>query len=106
MDLTIFLLLELESKREVKEMLFMDVVTWEPEKRDEVIRRAAEWKCTEGLNERGYWVDLTGRRVFYLYETDDPKVVMEANSYWTDIVKIDSFQVMDIKDAMELMQRK
>jgi hypothetical protein len=46
----------------------------------------AEWKCTEGLN--------------------DPKVVMEANSYWTDIVKIDSFQVMDIKDAMELMQRK
>lgn len=106
MDLTIFLLLELESKREVKEMLFMDVVTWEPEKRDEVIRRAAEWKCTEGLNEHGYWVDLTGRRVFYLYETDDPKVVMESNSYWTDIVKIDSFQVMDIKDAMELMQRK
>ncbi len=60
----------------------------------------------QGLNERGYWVDLTGKRVFFLYETDDPKVVMEANSYWTDIVKIDSFQVMDIKDAMELMQRK
>jgi len=30
-------------------MLFMDMWTWEPEKRDEVERRAAEWKSPEGL---------------------------------------------------------
>ncbi len=87
-------------------MLFMDIVTWEPEKRDEVERRAAEWKCPEGMTECGYWIDLSGNRVFYLYETDDPKVILEANHYWSDIVKIDSFQVMEAKDAMELMQNK
>ncbi len=33
---------ELESCEEVKEMLFMDIVTWKPDKRDEVEKRAAE----------------------------------------------------------------
>ena len=101
-----YFFLEIESSEEVKEMLFMEIVTWKPDKRDEVERRAAEWKCPEGITERGYWVDLTGRRVFYLYETDDPKAILEASHYWTDIVKIDTFQVMEAKEAMELMQNK
>jgi len=83
----------------------MDIVTWEPDKRDEVEKRAADWECPEGMTERGYWLDVSGNRVLYLYETDDPKVILEANHYWTDIVKIDSFQVMDAKDVMELMQK-
>ncbi len=87
-------------------MLFMEVVTWKPENREEVERRAAEWKCPEGMTERGYWIDLSGRRVFYLYEADDPKVIMEATHYWSDIVKINSFQVMEAKEAMELMQKR
>jgi len=104
--LTIFSFIRTGRHKGGKEMLFMDVVTWKPENRDEVIRRATVWKCPDGLKERGYWVGLTGRHAFYLYETDDPKAVMEANSYWTDIVKIKSFQVMDINDAMELLQSK
>lgn len=87
-------------------MLFMDVVTWKPENRDEVEKRALEWKCPEGITQRGYWVDLTGRRVFYLYEADDPECILESNHYWTDLVKIDTFQVMEINDIMESMQKK
>lgn len=74
-----------------------------PDKRDEVERRAMEWRSPEGITERGYWVDLSGRRVFYLYETDDPKAILEANHYWSDIVKIYTFQLMDAKEAMECM---
>lgn len=39
-------------------MLFMDIWTWEPDKRDEIEKRAMEWKFPEGIIERGYWIDL------------------------------------------------
>lgn len=87
-------------------MLFLDIWTWEPDKRDEIERRASEWKFPEGMKEIGYWVDLTGRHAFCVYDVEDPKVLLEANHYWTDIAKVESFPVMDIKDVMELMQSK
>jgi hypothetical protein len=34
-------------------MLFMDIWTWEPERRDEVEKRAAVWKCPEGIRAIG-----------------------------------------------------
>ncbi len=36
------LFFELESSEGIKEMLFMDIVTWKPDNRDEVEKRAAE----------------------------------------------------------------
>ena len=87
-------------------MLFMDIWTWEPDKRDEIERRASEWKFPEGIKELGYWLDLTDRHAFCLYEVEDPKVLLGANHYWTDIAKVKSFPVMEMKDVMELMQMK
>ena len=84
-------------------MLFMDIWTWEPENRDEIIRRAAEWKCPEGIVERGYWVDLTGGRAFYIYEVDDPEVLVKANHQWNDIARCDSVPVMEGEEIMKLM---
>ena len=87
-------------------MLFMDIWTWEPDKRDEIERRASEWKFPEGIKEHGYWIDLTGRHVFCLYEVEDPKALLGANHYWTDIARVKSFPMMEMKDVMELMQTK
>jgi hypothetical protein len=87
-------------------MLFMDIWTWEPDKRDEMERRASEWEFPEGIKEHGYWLDLTGRHAFIVYEVEDPKVLLGANHCWTDIAKVKSFPVMDMKDVMELMQTK
>jgi hypothetical protein len=67
-------------------MLFMDIWTWEPYKRNEIERRASEWTFPERLKEVGYWLDFTGRRVFCLYEVEDPKALLGANHYWTDVV--------------------
>ena len=86
-------------------MLFMDIWTWEPEKRDEMVKRAAEWKCPTGMKELGYWVDLTGNRVFSLYEVEDPAVLLEANNYWTDIAKCESVPVMEMEEVMKLMPK-
>ena len=84
-------------------MLFMDIWTWEPEKRDEVEKRAAEWKCPEGIREHGHWIDLTGNRAFYLYEVEDPKVLLAANDYLTDIAKCESVPVMDAEEVKKLL---
>ncbi|NYT09479.1 MAG: DUF3303 domain-containing protein [Methanosarcinales archaeon] len=84
-------------------MLFMDIWTWEPEKRDEVCKRFAEWRCPEGMKEHGYWIDLTGNRVFYLYEVEDSKVLLVANMYWTDIAKCESVPVMEAEEASRIM---
>ncbi|MBC2702739.1 MAG: DUF3303 family protein [ANME-2 cluster archaeon] len=86
-------------------MLFMDIWTWEPEKRDEVERRADKWKCPEGIREHGYWIDLTGNRAFYLYEAEDPKVILAANEYWTDIAKCESVPVMEAEEVAKLMSK-
>lgn len=85
-------------------MLFMDMWTWEPEKRDEVERRAAEWKSPEGMKVINEWIDLTGGRVFLLYEVDDPGVLLAANANWTDIAKVETVPVMDVEEAMKLMK--
>ena len=84
-------------------MLFMDIWTWEPEKRDEMTKRAAEWKCPVGIKELGSWHDLTGNRTFYLYEAEDPAVLLATNSYWTDIASCESVPVMAMEDVMKLM---
>ena len=85
-------------------MLFMDMWTWEPEKRDEVERRSAEWKSPEGMKVINEWLDLTGGRVFLLYEVDDPVVLLAANENWTDIAKVETVPVMDVEEAMKLMK--
>ena len=94
-----------KKRRWKKKMLFMDIWTYEPEKRDEMVKRAAEWKCPEGMTELGYWVDLTGNCVFSLYEVEDPAVLLEANSYWTDIAKCESVPVMEMEEFMKLMPK-
>ncbi len=86
-------------------MLFMDVWTWEPENRDEVERRATEWKCPEGMTVLGEWVDLTGRRVFLLYEVENTGIMMAANHNWTDIAKVETTPVMTIEEVMKLMPK-
>jgi hypothetical protein len=57
-------------------MFFMNIFTWEPEKRDEVIKRCATKKAHEGIKLIAEWVDLQGGRVFRLIEIDDPKAVL------------------------------
>lgn len=83
----------------------MDTWTWKPENRDEVGKRGAEWECPEGIKEHGFWLDLTGNRAFFLYEVDDPKVILAANEYWTDVAEVNSVPVMEMEEVMKLMSQ-
>jgi len=50
------------------------------------------------------WLDLTGGRVFLLYEVNDPGVLLAANANWTDIAKVETVPVIDVEEAMKLMK--
>jgi len=86
-------------------MLFMDIWTWEPERRNEMEKRWAEWKYPEGIKVIGEWLDLTGNRFFLLYVVEDPKVLLEANYYWTDLAKVESVPVMEFGEVSKLLPK-
>ncbi|MCZ7355800.1 MAG: DUF3303 family protein [Candidatus Methanoperedens sp.] len=87
-------------------MLFMDIWTWEPENRREVEKRWSEFKYPEELKVAGEWLDLTGNRIFVLYEVDDPKAMLAANDMWLDIAKVDSVPVMEAKEVAKIYAEK
>jgi len=85
-------------------MLFMGILTWEPEKRDEVIKRRAEWEYPEGVKVIGEWSDLAGDRVFSLAEIDDPKAMLAAASAWSDIANLEIVPLMETDEVLKLLE--
>ena len=86
-------------------MLFMGILTWEPEKGDEITKRRAEWEYPEGVKVIGEWSDLAGDRVFSLSELDDPKVMLAAASAWTDVAKLEIVPVMETEEMLKLLPK-
>ena len=86
-------------------MLYMNILTWEPGKRDEVVKRAQ----TKGIGHEGIkvlatWIDVQGGRGFQLSEEPaDPKLSIKANFEWNDIMKIESVPVMESEEFLKLL---
>jgi hypothetical protein len=89
-------------------MLYMNVVTWDPDKRDEVIKRYGEigQQVPEGMKVLGEWVTLQGDRVFRLVDitTPDPGCSVKANFAWNDLTKLEAFSVMEPAQLLKLVQ--
>jgi hypothetical protein len=83
----------------------MVVLTWEPERTNEVVKRRTERKHPEGLKVIGEWIDLAGGRVFCLIEAQDPKIILEATFAWTDLGKFECTPVMDVEDVLKLLPK-
>ena len=88
-------------------MLYMAIVTWDPDKRDEVVKRWQQIGSTvpEGMKVLGEWIDLSGGRSFRLVDiaTPDPRIAVQGNFAWNDLVKIESVAVMEPEEMMKLM---
>ena len=86
-------------------MLYMNILTWDPDKRDEVMKRAqTKGFAHEGINILGTWADIQGGRAFQLSEDpDDPTLSIKANFEWNDIMKIESIPIMDAEELLNLM---
>jgi hypothetical protein len=88
-------------------MLFMNIYTWEPSKRNEIIKRRME--IGRGIPKEikviGEWTDLSGGRGFLLYEAADPKVSMAATLAWSDLLKFEGIPVIETEEVMELVKK-
>ena len=86
----------------------MTIYTYEPEKREAVIKRRAEKgaMAPPGMKIVGEWSDITGGRVFRLVEVDDPRVMLGASAAWADLGKIESVPVMETEEVMKLVSGK
>jgi len=84
-------------------MLFMNIFTWEPEQRNEVIKRRMQGPALpEGVKALGEWVEIGGGRVFRLIDIPDAKLALAGALAWTDIGKLQMIPVMDSEEAVKL----
>lgn len=83
-------------------MLFVSIVTWEPENRSEIIKRRSESGDMRpaGFKTVGEWVDLGGGRDILVFEANDPADMLAATLAWNDILKIETFPAMDAEELM------
>lgn len=76
-------------------MLFMSVFTWDPSKRDEVIKRRTEGpQIPESAKLIDEWVVLGRNQVFRLMEADKEIDIAKATLPWTDTGNINVYPVM------------
>ena len=81
-------------------MLFMSIFSWEPEQRNEVIKRRMQGsRLPEGVKAIGEWVQIGGGRVFRLIDIPDAKLGLASALPWTDIGYLELFPVMDSEEA-------
>jgi len=85
----------------------MNILTWAPDKRDELLKRAQTIGFKhEGMKVIGTWADLDGCRAFQLTDVPpdmDPKLMLKANFAWNDIMKIESIAVMKAEEMVKLL---
>ncbi|MGD8372079.1 MAG: DUF3303 family protein [Syntrophobacterales bacterium] len=87
-------------------MLFMAVFTYEPQDRDRVIKRRMENPADfKGVKVKGEWFDVSGHRVFSLFEADDAAHVAALFYDWTDLGVAELIPVVDTEFAIKLLKR-
>lgn len=87
-------------------MLYMATWIWKAENRNEIKKRWSEYKYPEEIKLVGEWLDITGNRIFVLYEADDPRTMLEVNDSWLDIALADTVPVMEAKEVAKIMAEK
>jgi hypothetical protein len=94
---------EISGKEET--MLEITILTWAPDKREEVIKRVQKLGMKhEGIKVIGTWVDLQGGRAFQLNEVPaDPMLGVKANHAWSDLMDIETVHVMEGEEFMKLL---
>ena len=87
-------------------MLFMAVFTYEPHDRDRVIQRRLESADNpRGVEVKGEWFDISGHRVFRLFEAEDAAHMAALFYDWTDLGVAELIPVVDTEFAVKLLKR-
>lgn len=88
-------------------MLFLSVFTYDPDKRDAVIRKRMEIGLeAPGVKVHGQWSYVGLGRVFTLSETDDPVATFKMMAPYGNLGKFEIFPVLETTKVLELMAAK
>jgi hypothetical protein len=87
-------------------MLFLGIFTYAPEDRDQVVeRRLTTMKKDQVVEIKGEWFDVSGHRVFRLFECDDDAHLAASTFYWGDLGVAEIIPVMETERAVKLLQK-
>jgi hypothetical protein len=87
-------------------MLFLAIFSYSPEDRNLVIERGMGSKeSVPGVTVKGEWFDVSGHRVFRLFEAED-EIRLAASIYnWTDLGVAEVFPVLETEKALKLLKK-
>jgi hypothetical protein len=86
-------------------MLFMAIFSYAPEDRNLVIERGMESEKTTGVTIKGEWFDVSGHRVFRLFEAEDDAHLAASIFNWTDLGVAEIIPVMETEKALKLFKK-
>ena len=87
-------------------MLFMAIFSYAPEDRNLVIERSLGGKeKTPGVTVKGEWFDISGHRVFRLFEAEDETHLASSVFNWTDLGIAEIIPVMETEKALKLLKK-
>lgn len=87
-------------------MLFMAIFSYSPEDRNLVIERGMEtMESGGGVKVRGEWFDISGHRVFRLFEAEDEVRLAASIFNWTDLGVAEVIPVMETEKALKLLKK-
>lgn len=85
-------------------MIFMDIVSWEPEDNARVGEIFSTYEYPEGMKVIDEWTDLSGCRSFIIYETNDPEAYIASIQPFMDLCWFETFPVMRSGEYMQKFQ--
>ncbi|RPJ79637.1 MAG: DUF3303 domain-containing protein [Alphaproteobacteria bacterium] len=86
-------------------MLLMDIVTWEPKDSARVGELYMNYEYPEGMKVIDEWIDLTGYRMFVIYETDDEKIYAPSVAPFIGLCRFETIPVMRADKYMQMAQK-
>lgn len=93
------------NKKEVL-MLFLAIFSYAPEDRNVVIERGMERRDeSTGVKVKGEWFDISGHRVFRLFEADDELHLANSVFRWSDLGVAEIIPVLETEKAIKFLKR-
>jgi hypothetical protein len=86
-------------------MLLMDIITWEPKDSAKVGDLYMNYEYPKGMKVIDEWIDLTGYRMFVIYETDDNKIYALSVSPFIGLCRFETIPVMKADKYMQMAQK-
>lgn len=86
-------------------MLLMDIITWEPKDSLKVANFYANYEYPKGIKVIDEWTDLTGYRMFVIYETADEKTYAASVLPFIGLCRFETFPIMKLDKFMQMAQK-